>query len=72
MPNQPSPPSPEPHAPQLDSAVKVLTRFQRFAWDIAGMVALAISLMTLLSLAMPQITGGLLDLWANFLSLWFD
>lgn len=71
MPNQPPQPSPEPQAPQLDSAVKVLTRFQRFAWDIAGMVALAISLMTLLSLAMPQITGGLLDLWANFLSLWF-
>jgi len=71
MPNQPSPPSQEPQAPQLDSAVKVLTRFQRFAWDIAGMVALAISLMTLLSLAMPQVTGGLLDLWANFLSIWF-
>jgi S-DNA-T family DNA segregation ATPase FtsK/SpoIIIE len=38
-------------------------RFERFAWDIGGISLLAISVMTLLALVLPQISSGKLILW---------
>ena len=49
--------------------LRFLTNFQRFAWDIGGIVALAIGLMTLLALF--NLTGGVvLTWWAGFLRRW--
>jgi DNA segregation ATPase FtsK/SpoIIIE, S-DNA-T family len=56
---------------QLDNAMRMLTRFQRFAWDIGGVLVLALSLMTLLALLLPDYTHGiLLTWWADTLWLW--
>jgi DNA segregation ATPase FtsK/SpoIIIE, S-DNA-T family len=56
----------------VDRAVSLVARFQRFAWDVAGVLVLAASLMTLL--ALPGISlfsgGRLLEGWASFLRLW--
>jgi S-DNA-T family DNA segregation ATPase FtsK/SpoIIIE len=46
-------------------------RFQRFAWDIAGVLMLALAAMTFLALLFPGITSGLLRWWATGLSVWF-
>jgi DNA segregation ATPase FtsK/SpoIIIE, S-DNA-T family len=56
----------------LERAVSLAARFQRFAWDVAGVLILAASLMTLLALpGIPPISGGqLLGSWAAFLRLW--
>jgi S-DNA-T family DNA segregation ATPase FtsK/SpoIIIE len=61
----------EPQTP-LDRAVSLAARFQRFTWDVAGVLILAASLMTLLALpGLPPISGGrLLGGWAAFLRLW--
>jgi DNA segregation ATPase FtsK/SpoIIIE, S-DNA-T family len=48
-----------------------LTRFERYAQDFAGVLLLAISLMTVVGLFFPDWAGGLLDWWAGFLRLWF-
>jgi S-DNA-T family DNA segregation ATPase FtsK/SpoIIIE len=46
-----------------------LTHFQRFGWDIAGVVSLAFGLMTFL--ALYNLTGGVfLGWWARFLRQW--
>ena len=68
-PNKPAPnPGPE---NQLENILLFLARFQRFAWDMAGIVVLALSLMTLLALpAIPGFTGGLLAGWAAILRAW--
>ena len=67
---KPTPPEKVPG--QLDSAVHVLSRFQRFSWDIGGILLLSLALMTLLAILMPQFTGGvLLNWWVGFLRLWF-
>ncbi len=56
----------------FDRTLRLLTRFERFAWDIGGVVVLAFSLMTLLALALPQLTRGvLLSWWAEKLQFWF-
>ncbi|MEN8173207.1 MAG: DNA translocase FtsK [Chloroflexota bacterium] len=55
----------------IDSLVRVWLRFERFSWDIGGIIALAVSLMTLLGLAAPKITGGaLLSFWVDLLRRW--
>jgi S-DNA-T family DNA segregation ATPase FtsK/SpoIIIE len=61
----------DPQTP-LDRAIGLAARFQRFAWDVAGVLILAASLMTLLALpGVPPISGGqLLGGWAAFLRLW--
>jgi S-DNA-T family DNA segregation ATPase FtsK/SpoIIIE len=53
-----------PAAPQswMDRAVRVWLRFERFAWDIGGVLVLAISLMLLLGLIAPDLVGGALVL----------
>jgi S-DNA-T family DNA segregation ATPase FtsK/SpoIIIE len=59
-------------ASQWDPLLLFLGRFQRFAWDVAGIIVLALSLMTLLALpAIPGLTGGLLSVWGVLLRLWF-
>jgi len=56
----------------LDGTMRLLTRFERFAWDIGGVIALAFALMTLLALFLPQLTRGvLLSWWAGKLQMWF-
>jgi len=56
---------------QYSLALKILTHFQRFVWDIAGVLLLAFSLMTLLALLLPDLAqGALLVWWAKFLRLW--
>ncbi|MGD9092244.1 MAG: DNA translocase FtsK, partial [Anaerolineales bacterium] len=57
---------------QINTATDVLTRFQRFAWDIAGILTLALAVMTLLALLMPGLTQGILiTWWADMLWIWF-
>jgi S-DNA-T family DNA segregation ATPase FtsK/SpoIIIE len=68
-PNPKSTPSPGDAPP--DVATRLLARFQRFTWDIAGVLALAVALMTLLALLFPNLTSGLLHWWASVLKLWF-
>ncbi|RPI30323.1 MAG: DNA translocase FtsK [Chloroflexota bacterium] len=57
---------------QLDNALRILTRFERFTWDVLGIGILAFSLITLLALPLkPELAGGkLLMLWAGYLRLW--
>ena len=56
---------------QSGLALKILAHFQRFAWDIAGVLLLAFSLMTLLAFFLPDLArGALLVWWAKFLWLW--
>lgn len=53
----------------LEATVRFITSFQRFAWDIGGVIALALALMTLLALF--SLTGGvLLGWWAGVLRRW--
>lgn len=54
----------------LETLLRFLTNFERFAWDIGGIAALAIGLMTFLALF--DLTGGVvLTWWASFLQRWF-
>ena len=69
-------PSRIPSQPQLDShkvdwALLLFTRLQRFAWDVSGVVTLALALMTLLAIIAPSLTSGYLRWWAHLLSIWF-
>jgi S-DNA-T family DNA segregation ATPase FtsK/SpoIIIE len=53
-------------------ALKIWMRFERFAWDVGGVILLAISVMTLLALFLPQLAGGkLLVWWITVLRHWF-
>ncbi len=64
---KPSPPQED--ATWQDALVRILLRFQRFTRDVAGILAIALALMTLLALA--GLTGGaLLTPWSAFLRLW--
>jgi S-DNA-T family DNA segregation ATPase FtsK/SpoIIIE len=47
------------------------TRAERFLWDFIGISFLALALMTLLALVLPQLSGGLLDWWVGVMRLWF-
>ena len=53
----------------LDKTFRFITNFQRFAWDIGGVIALAFALMT--GLALFELTGGiLLTWWSQVLRSW--
>ncbi len=58
---------------QPDESVSPFLRFalrlQRFAWDFAGLSALAAALLTVLAL-MPSVSGAGLLLWGDFLYRW--
>lgn len=62
--------SPPPASSASDLALRLLTRLERFGQDILGVALLALALMTLLSLLVPELTGGLLAWWAGWLKLW--
>jgi len=47
-----------------------LARFERFWRDIAGVVLLALALMTAIGLFFPGITGGLLRWWVDQIRIW--
>lgn len=66
-------PGPENSPDRLSPQVSLYTRFERFAWDFAGVGALALALMTLLALLVPGMAEGalLLGWWVEALSLWF-
>lgn len=50
----------------------LLSRFQRYGWDIAGVLTLAFGVMTLLTLLLPSLAqGAFLSWWADILWLWF-
>ena len=66
-----SPPTEKPQG-KLDTAMTTLTHFQRFAWDVGGILLLALALMTLLAILLPEAASGvLLGWWAGFLATWF-
>ena len=66
-----SPPDPQPE-PGSEKLLSLVLRFERYAWDIAGLFLLAVSLMTLVALLVPALAqGALLTLWADFLRRWF-
>jgi DNA segregation ATPase FtsK/SpoIIIE, S-DNA-T family len=57
----------------VDGAYNLLSRFQRFAWDFAGISMIALSLLTLLALPReltPAFGGRFLSLWSAFLRGW--
>ena len=72
-PSTPSPTKSEPVAPStgVDRSLRILTRFQRFFWDIGGVACLALAFMTLLALLVPSWSAGVLRWWVNFLQRWF-
>jgi len=56
----------------LNKAIGILARFQRFAWDFAGVAFITWGLMTFLAMLFPNLTSGLLLVWwSEFLWLWF-
>jgi hypothetical protein len=61
---------PEPQ-PKIGLPTLIIIRLQRFARDIAGVIMLAASLMTLLALLIPDLTGDLLRWWIGILRVWF-
>ncbi|OQY88879.1 MAG: hypothetical protein B6D39_10555 [Anaerolineae bacterium UTCFX2] len=51
--------------------LSLLTRFQPYLRDIAGVSLLALALMTLVALSLPHLAGGLLLRWAETLRRFF-
>ncbi len=68
---QPVSPAPPVTTPALlDGTMRFIVRFRRFAWDVGGILLLALALMTLLALVAPKLAGGLLLQWATFWQKW--
>ncbi len=66
--NNPSQPAKAQASPErVDGFVRLLTRFNHFVADWAGVLLLALALLTLMALAMPAWTGGVLAWWGNIL-----
>ncbi|MBN1148437.1 MAG: hypothetical protein JXA78_14350, partial [Anaerolineales bacterium] len=57
--------------PPLDGLARLLVRLQRFGGDFAGLLLLALALMTLLALLAPALAGGILGWWTELLRGWF-
>lgn len=66
-----SSPGQEPPPGRFEALLRLLTRLQRFSWDIGGIFLVALSLMTLLAILLPSLTGGLLAWWVRVLRIWF-
>ena len=61
----------DPNVEQVDLTWEVITRFQRFGWDIAGVFAFAFAALTLLGLILPEFSQGfLLVWWVGFAEVW--
>jgi S-DNA-T family DNA segregation ATPase FtsK/SpoIIIE len=55
----------------LDRSLRLASRFERFFWDIGGVVMLAFGLMTFLALLFPGLTRGIvITWWATSLQFW--
>ena len=53
-------------------ALNLWMRFERFAWDVGGVILLAVSVMTLVAVLLPQLAGGKLIIWwTSHLRHWF-
>jgi S-DNA-T family DNA segregation ATPase FtsK/SpoIIIE len=62
--------TPEPS--RSDRIVGILLRFERFAWDAAGIFLIAVSLITLVALLIPSLAQGAFVIWwIDFLRHWF-
>ncbi len=67
----PTPPITDRPSSTVDSALRVVMRFQRFGWDAAGVLMLAAALMTFVALYLPSLAGGwLIAGWAAILWKW--
>jgi S-DNA-T family DNA segregation ATPase FtsK/SpoIIIE len=56
----------------FDRTLRLLTRFERFGWDLGGVVFLAMAAMTLLALILPGLARGfLISWWSQQLAHWF-
>jgi DNA segregation ATPase FtsK/SpoIIIE, S-DNA-T family len=67
-----SDPTPETPKTFADVIVGTWMRFERFAWDIGGVLLLALAVMTLLALVLPDLAGGaVLQWWVTQLRRWF-
>ncbi len=61
----------DPNAEQIDLTWEVITRFQRFGWDIAGVFAFTLAALTLLGFFLPEFSQGfLLVWWVGFAEVW--
>lgn len=57
---------------EYDGATNVLTRIQRYGWDIVGVICITLAVMTLLALVLPDLAQGVfLTWWVNVLWVWF-
>lgn len=48
----------------------LISNFERYLWDVFGILSLALSVMTFLALIKPILAKGLLSWWAELLRLW--
>ncbi|MBN2147000.1 MAG: hypothetical protein JW726_06410, partial [Anaerolineales bacterium] len=67
-------PAPRPSEAQktLRTTLNLVMRFQRFSWDVAGVLLLALALLTLLAIVFPPLAGeGILKNWGGFVRLMF-
>jgi S-DNA-T family DNA segregation ATPase FtsK/SpoIIIE len=56
----------------FDRTLRLLTRFERFSWDLGGIALLAVAAMTLVALVLPGLARGfLLSWWSHQLTHWF-
>lgn len=63
--------SPETAEPQASLTTRLISRLQRFAWDVGGVLLLAFALMSLLALVLPELTrGAFLTWWSRQLWVW--
>ncbi len=61
----------DPNGEDLDLTWELISRFQRFSWDIAGVFAFMIAGLTLLGLLLPEFSQGfLLVWWVGFAKVW--
>lgn len=54
----------------MQGAIRVVARFQRFFWDIAGLGLIALALMTMMAMLIPSWSGGILKWWVDTLTRW--
>ncbi len=65
------PPDAEPGSSSTEKFLRFLTLLERYAWDVMGILFLALAFMTALALFFPDLSSGLLTWWAGILQLWF-
>lgn len=63
-------PEGETPADQIALLSRLKDKIKHYGWDVGGVLALALALMTLLALLLPDLTGGFLERWAHWLKLW--